>query len=274
MIKLIIHCADIHIHNFVRLDEYSEQFDRFINKCEEITNDYEYDEVRILISGDLVHSKNNISNELISVASLLIRRLEEIAPVVIIGGNHDMLMENTSRIDTLTGLFNTAVFERATYLDKTLDYKSGCVVDDNVIWALYSIFDDYMRPDIEDAKEENPNAKVIGLYHGMIIGATLNNGSVVDEGLDGDAFDGCDCVMAGHIHKRQELKRGDVKIIYPGSLIQQTFGETVSQHGFTIWNIEDMTYKHIDLDTEYGLYDIEIDSIDDINENKERLVNF
>lgn len=274
MIKLIIHCADIHIHNFVRLDEYSEQFDRFINKCEEITNNYEYDEVRILISGDLVHSKNNISNELISVASLLIRRLEEIAPVVIIGGNHDMLMENTSRIDTLTGLFNTAVFERATYLDKTLDYKSGCVVDDNVIWALYSIFDDYMRPDIEDAKEENPNAKVIGLYHGMIIGATLNNGSVVDEGLDGDAFDGCDCVMAGHIHKRQELKRGDVKIIYPGSLIQQTFGETVSQHGFTIWNIEDMTYKHIDLDTEYGLYDIEIDSIDDINENKERLINF
>lgn len=274
MIKLIIHCADIHIHNFVRLDEYSEQFDRFINKCEEITNDYEYDEARILISGDLVHSKNNISNELISVASLLIRRLEEIAPVVIIGGNHDMLMENTSRIDTLTGLFNTAVFERATYLDKTLDYKSGCVVDDNVIWALYSIFDDYMRPDIEDAKEENPNAKVIGLYHGMIIGATLNNGSVVDEGLDGDAFDGCDCVMAGHIHKRQELKRGDVKIIYPGSLIQQTFGETVSQHGFTIWNIEDMTYKHIDLDTEYGLYDIEIDSIDDINENKERLINF
>ena len=80
--------------------------------------------------------------------------------------------------------------------------------------------------------------------------------------------------MAGHIHKRQDLKRGNVKIVYPSSLIQQTFGETVSQHGFTVWNIEDMTYEHIDLDTEYGLYDIEISKIEDIDEDNERLINF
>ena len=200
--------------------------------------------------------------------------IEEIAPVVIIAGNHDLLVENASRLDTISALFNVAEFKNSKYLDMMLDYKSGCVVDDNVIWAVYSIFDNYAKPDLSDIKEEYPDSKVIGLYHGMIVGATFNNGSVVDDGLNGDAFSGCDCVMAGHIHKRQDLKRGNVKIVYPSSLIQQTFGETVSQHGFTVWNIEDMTYEHIDLDTEYGLYDIEISKIEDIYEDNERLINF
>lgn len=35
-----------------------------------------------------------------------------------------------------------------------------------------------------------------------------------------------------------------------------------------------MTYKFIDVDTEYGLYNIEINSIDDIDKDKERLINF
>jgi DNA repair exonuclease SbcCD nuclease subunit len=80
--------------------------------------------------------------------------------------------------------------------------------------------------------------------------------------------------MAGHIHKRQVLKRGDVKIVYPGSLIQQTFGETVSQHGFAVWNLEDMTYRFEDLDSDYSLYDMEIENFDDLDDDKEKLINF
>ena len=59
-IKQIIHCADIHIRNFVRLEEYSEQLEKFIEKCKELCNGFEKDEVRIVISGDLVHSKNTL----------------------------------------------------------------------------------------------------------------------------------------------------------------------------------------------------------------------
>jgi hypothetical protein len=35
-----------------------------------------------------------------------------------------------------------------------------------------------------------------------------------------------------------------------------------------------MSYRFIDIDNEYGLYDIEIDNIDDIEEDKEKLINF
>ena len=274
-IKCIIHIADVHIRNFQRLEEYSEQLTKVVEKCEEIASKYDKDEVRIVISGDLVHSKNTISNELMVFASYFLRQLEQIATVIVIAGNHDLIVENQSRTDTMTALFDTADFKNCKFLDAMLEYKSGCAIDNNVVWCLYSIYEDFLRPTTnEETREANPNARFIGLFHGQVIGATLNNGYVSDSGLDGDAFEGCDCVMAGHLHKRQVLKRGDTEIVYPGSLIQQTYGETVSQHGFAVWNLEDMSYEFVDIDTEYGLYDVEINGIDDIDEDKERLINF
>ena len=272
MVKLIIHCSDIHIRNFMRLEEYAEQLTRFVEKCKEIAEPYEKEEVRILISGDLAHQKNNISNEFMTFSSFFIRQLEEIAKVIIIAGNHDLLVNNTSRTDTLTALFETANFSNSIFLDQLLDYKSGCIIDDNIVWVLYSIYDGFTPPTINDSDKEGRT--VVGLYHGMVIGATLNNGTVVDGGVESSLFDGCDCVMAGDIHKRQIIKRGDTEIVYPGSLIQQTFGETVSQHGFVVWDVEHMTHEFIDLETDYGLYDIEINDIEDIDEDKEKLINF
>ena len=219
-IKCIIHLADIHIRNFQRLEEYSEQLTKVVDKCKEIASEYKKEEVRIVISGDLVHSKNTISNELIVFASYFLRQLEEIATVIVIAGNHDLIVENQARTDTITALFDTADFQNCKFLDAMLDYKSGCAIDNNVVWCLYSIYEDFLRPTtIEEVKEENPNSRFIALFHGQIVGSTLNNGYVSDSGLDGDAFEGCDCVMAGHLHKRQVLKRGDTEIVYPGSLI-------------------------------------------------------
>lgn len=273
MIKCIIHCADIHIRNFIRMEEYADQLNKFVEKCKEIAEDYEKDEVRILIAGDLVNSKNNVSNELFTFTSAFLRELEKVAPVIVIAGNHDLLTNNSSRIDTLTALFDTAGFENCKYLDQMLDYESGCVCDDNVVWALYSIFDGFNKPDLDWVDWEK-DTRVVGLYHGMVIGATLNNGFIVQDGFDGDAFDQCSVVMAGHVHKFQELKRNGIDIVYPSSLIQKDFGETVSQHGFVVWNMEDMTHKFVELETDYGLYDVSIESIEDIDEDKERLINF
>ena len=87
-------------------------------------------------------------------------------------------------------------------------------------------------------------------------------------------FEGCDCVMAGDIHKQQELKRGDVKIVYPSSLIQQNYGETVTQHGFVLWDIETMQNEFISLNNDYGMYKFEINNIEDIDNDKEILINY
>lgn len=274
MIKLIIHFSDVHIRCFARQEEYAEQLTRLIEKCAELAKPYKKEEVRVVCSGDLVHQKNQTSPELFVFASTFIRQLEQIARVIIISGNHDLVVNNTSRKDTMTALFETADFKNSIFVDSYLGYESGTLVDDNVIWALYSIYNDFRTPDIEQIKEKYPNNFVVGLYHGTIIGSTLNNGTVMQNGNDGNIFKGCDVVMAGDIHKRQELKRGNTLIVYPGSLIQQTFGETITQHGFCVWNLEDKTHKFVDLDTNYGLYDFEVSSIDDIDNNKEVLLNY
>lgn len=274
MIRTVIHTADIHIPKLKRQDEYAEQLTRFIEKCKEVAAPYKREEVRIVISGDLFESKNAINNELIVFASTFLRQLQEIATVIVISGNHDLVLSNLDRTDTMTALFNTAAFANCKFLDAMLGYESGCVVDDTIIWAVYSIYDDYARPSIEEAIAENGEPKkVVGLYHGMVVGAKLDNGTVTDMGLGPDIFEGCDCVMAGHIHKRQAIKRGNVEIVYPSSLIQQTFGETVSQHGFEVWDMETMQHHFVGLESDYGLYRMEISSFDDIDNDKEKLTN-
>ena len=62
-IKLVIHCADIHIRNVQRHEEYAQQLERFVEKCKEIAAPYDKDEVRTVIAGDLVHSKNPLHSE-------------------------------------------------------------------------------------------------------------------------------------------------------------------------------------------------------------------
>ena len=131
-----------------------------------------------------------------------------------------------------------------------------------------------MRPDIEKAIEENPDNIIVGLYHGEIVGSKNYNGSIFDIGLFKEEFNGCNCVMLGHIHKRQELKNYDTKLVYCGSLIQQNNGETVTQHGFVVWNMETLDYQFIDLDNEYGYYNFEIKSVEDIENDKEILLNY
>jgi len=274
MIKCVIQVADVHIHNLQRHEEYAAQFDKFIAMCRDIASKYEKEEVRILICGDLVHQKNDISNELIVFTSTFLRQLADICTVLIFSGNHDLLVNNRSRTDTLTGIFETAMFDNVYYFDMASDYKSACVVDDGITWALYSIHDGFARPDIETAINECPTNTVVGLYHGMVVGAQLFNGFVAENGMDGELFEGCDIVMAGDIHKHQVIKMGDVEIVYPGSLIQQTYGETVTQHGFVVWNMVDKTREFVELPSDYGYYNFEISSLGDIDNDKERLINY
>lgn len=278
MVKCVIQVADIHVRNMMRHEEYVEQFENFIESCRDVIKKgkYEKDEVRILICGDLVHQKNTISNELITLISVFIRKLEDVAKVLVYTGNHDLVVNNLGRMDTLTAVFDTAGFDNAVLLDQLTDYESGTMVDDNIIWALYSIHDDYRRPDIESAKEEAPDNIVVGLFHGPVVGSQVNNGTVMESGIDGEVFEGCDVVMAGDIHKRQILKKKGVQIVYPGSLIQQNFGETVTQHGYAVWDLTKkiLKPKFIDLDTTYGLYDFSIESVDDVDNDDEKLLNY
>lgn len=274
MVKYIIAIGDVHVRNFKRMEETQEFLVKFVDFCKDFISNHNADEVRIVIAGDLFDQKITVSNESKILVSWLLRRLNEIAITYVICGNHDYLMNNSSRVCSLTPIFTMSEFNQCKYLDQEMGYSSGIYEDDNIAWCLYSTFDDFNRPEIEFYKKENPDKTLIGLIHADINGAKTDVGRVTDKGLNAAQFKGLDFVIAGHIHKRQEIKKNGVKIVYCGSLIQQDMGENLSGHGGVIWDIDKKTWEPFDLPRgEYGYYKFVIDDVDDIENDKEKILN-
>jgi DNA repair exonuclease SbcCD nuclease subunit len=276
MIKKIFAISDLHISNYRNLDMYEDNLNKLVDELQEKTKELNKEEVRIVLLGDLFNNKNIISNEAMLLASNFIYKLEQIAFTYAIAGNHDTVLQN-DRLDSITTLFKISNFKNSAFIDMELGYESGVYNDENVSFALFSIYDDYSPIDIKELKEQMPNNIIIGLFHGSIVGGVLPNGYATESGIDKNVFSDCDLTLAGHIHKYQEIKIQDSKFIYVGSFVQKDFGETISQHGYLEVNInEDKTYDYLfhELKNEYGFFNIEIGKKEDIDNDKEILINF
>ena len=274
MIKKIIACADIHIRNLRRQEEYQQQLKKFIEECKGIAEQYEEGEVRIVIAGDILHNKLDISGEGYTIASWLLKKLDAIAKTYVIAGNHDLNMSNVERMDPLSAIFRMCNFKQTYLMDKELDYESGCLKDDNVVWCLYSSFDKLSRPNIEEMRAKYPNCTYIALYHGEIKNAKTDVGFTSENGVETSLFEGVDFGILGHIHKRQELTQNGVPLVYCGSMIQKDHGENISGHGYVIWDVESQKYEAVDMKNDgYGYYTFRINSLEDIAEDKEDIIN-
>lgn len=274
MIKKIIACSDIHIRNLRRQEEYVTQLKKFISDCQKMADDYGNDSIRIIVAGDILHNKLDISGEGYTLASWFLGKLDDIAETIVIAGNHDMNMSNTSRMDPLSAIFKIHPFKQTIYLDQYFEYSSGCYVDDNIVWCLYSSFENFAKPNIEEMRIKYPENTFIALFHGELKNAKTDTGYVSENGRDAGFFEGVDFGILGHIHKRQCIRNNGVPLVYCGSLIQQDHGENISAHGYVVWDVEEQDYEEIDIPNEdYGFYTFSIKNIDDIEENKEEIIN-
>lgn len=274
MVKKIIHLADIHIPNENCDRPYSDMIKQMIAEILLEVKDCEKDSVRIVLAGDIFDKKIKTDNESKTVLHEMLNFLNQLGKTIIVAGNHDMLENNTDRMDSLTPTFTiNGVYPNITYIDKILNYKSGYVIDDNVIWALYSMFDKFAKPNIDGLREKYPDSRIIGLYHGDIEGAVTDLGRMSEGGIDTKNFKECDCVMAGHIHKFQEIRKNGVPIVYSGSVFQKDGGENITGHGFLVWDIEKMAYKFHEVPNKHRILRYEISSYEDIKNDTERLIN-
>jgi DNA repair exonuclease SbcCD nuclease subunit len=214
MVKFVVHLADIHIRTYRMHDEYMTVFKKLISDLTDLLSEYKREEIRIVIAGDLVHQKIVISNEQLMLGTWFLRKLEEIAPVVIIAGNHDLLENNKERLDSISPMVQFLS-------DKNINFfkESKCYLDDNIVWCVYSIFEGNERPDIENARKEFGNDKTyIGLFHAPIINAKTDIGYEIEHGAELEIFEGCDMVMLGDIHKRSCFYLIDKKEVYENEL--------------------------------------------------------
>ena len=284
MVTKIIACSDIHIPSLKGIDEIKETLTVFIEKCKKIVKDEDGPEnVRIVVAGDIFHNKLAITNESILCAHWFFSELDKICKTFIVIGNHDFLMNNTGRVDSLRPLFEIGSYKQVYFLDKELGLQSGIYKDDNIAWCLYSSFTGFNTPDINVHKEaekgtDNPAEIYVGVIHGDVNGAITTTNRVTENGLDPGIFDGCDFVIAGHIHKRQEIKKNGVRIVYCSSIRQRDMGESINGHGFVVWDIEDaedIEYKYVDIpNPNGGFYKFVVNDISDIQNDKEELLNY
>ncbi len=250
-LERIAHLADVHIRLYKRHDEYKECFTKL------------YDQIKsadlssgvIVVAGDIVHAKTDMSPEMVALASEFFKSLADIAPTLVIAGNHDFNMANANRLDSLSPIIQLINHPNLHYLRDSGIYK---VADTD--FAVFSIV---------DGKDHWPEATQctakhkIALYHGPVYGAnTGTNFTVTSRHVETNTFNGFDAVLLGDIHTYQVLQVRDAKekkpvIVYSSSLIQQNHGELLNNHGWCLWELPNFTHKFIELPNDYGLYTFE-----------------
>lgn len=278
-ISKLIFCADIHIKTNKDHQRHKEVLAQFIEECKDIVSEYDDpEEVRIMVLGDIIDSKVDASHDLYSIVSWFFRELTNICPVIIICGNHDVNILNVSqKKHMLDVVIDSMALSNLTYLDKYFSFKSGIYVDNNIAFCLYSIFDEYKRPEIDVHKiDNNTNGELtyIGLFHGPISYSSTDSGYFISDGVSIDRFEGCDITLCGDIHKRSVLDYTGGVAIYPSSLIQVNVGENVSRHGYMTLDVETLEYEEHDIETEWGMYKFRINSLEELENFTEEFVNF
>jgi DNA repair exonuclease SbcCD nuclease subunit len=219
---------------------------------------------RIVFTGDLVHSKNQVTPELIEITRWVLSECSKIAKTVVIIGNHDFLENNMDRLDTITPILETMEDDNISY------YKDkGVYVDENINWVVYSLTSHNEPPEFTNDGDN----KHIGLFHGPVQGLSTDIGYEFTSGYDPHNFKGCDLVLCGDIHKRQIFDIPGGKAYMVGSTIQQNFGESVSKHGYGVYTVSEDNYEFFDLENQSPFLQFKITDIEDIEYGREVLLN-
>ncbi len=256
IIKTIYHLADVHISKFEeRHGEYRLIFKRLVDEIKKDTNN-----AMIYVGGDIVHEKNALSPAQIMLVKEFFIMLSDLLPVVVIIGNHDVSPHGNT-IDSISPILTNSNTKNNIYLlldDKLYKYN-------NIVFGVTTLGASTPTPTSTSTScvnnNVNNNMTKIGLYHGFIHGATLDNG--FDMSNSGkfnvsDFKEHYDIVMLGDIHKHQYL---DAKktMAYSGALLQFGFGESLNC-GMIKWDVITKKSRFIQIKNDYGFVKLKADS--------------
>lgn len=255
-LKRIYHLADIHIRLFHRHEEYRSAFQHLYTQYDELNSDGMFEGSIIVLAGDILHAKNDMSPEMVMVTSEFLQKISLYAPTIMIAGNHDCNLANTHRLDALTPIVDSLGISNLHYIRNSEIVRVG---DTDI--SVLSILDEQEKwPSVNDCEMDTK----IALYHGPVHGAlTGANFTVTNRHVNVNTFDGYDMVLLGDIHSHQLLQDYDKPnnkpiIVYPGSLIQQNHGESLDGHGWCLWDVEKRTFAFVPLENDYGYATIEV----------------
>lgn len=256
--KQIVQLSDIHIRFGSRHEEYiTVLLERTINDVRALRPR------RIVVTGDLFHIKINLSPAAIDIGGAFLKMLSTIAPVDVILGNHDLNMQTLAQgnaIEPIIKLLSNGYTITKNNPELPIPdaghgiyfYKdSGFYdVDSDLVYGVYSCWDS----EIFHLEKKETNKKYIALFHGPVYGCLGDNGYEMkgDDLVKLSTFNNYDMVMMGDIHEYQAFEMNGVeRIAYPGSLIQQNFGESMCK-GYIVWDTDTCTHTRRFIMNDYG----------------------
>lgn len=244
----IYHLADIHIRNLKRHSEYITVFNR---TAEYIKRTIQPNDI-IYIAGDVVHAKTDMTPELVDMVSDFFTLFADIAPTFVITGNHDCNLNNKTRLDALSPIIKSLGHSNLHYLKNSGVYEFA-----DVAFVVLSVFDNpstYIK-----ASEVQTDKKKIALYHGVVDNVYTDQGMCIRSSeVTLDTFSGYDLALFGDIHKPAQYIDPLRRFAYPGSLIQQNYGEALT-HGILVWNLKNYSSQFIEIENDHILYTLDVD---------------
>jgi DNA repair exonuclease SbcCD ATPase subunit/DNA repair exonuclease SbcCD nuclease subunit len=201
----------------------------------------------IVVCGDIFHHKYKLESYSIRLWNIFMNGLTNIAPVVLICGNHDYRQENPENpdlIDVMCECLKTTGKYPYFYFKDTQVYRI-----ENIQFGLVSIKDTLKASSTSGIEENLPvfptpifeDCISIALFHGTITQSKLPNGMTMKagNGYPLEWFKGYSMLLLGDNHK-QQVHTSDWGMTwgYPGSLIQQDIGEPLIGHGFLLWDLK------------------------------------
>lgn len=276
MIKKVFHFADIHIRcESTRFDEYMYAFERLKQAFEKIDTS---DSIAVIV-GDLLHIKGKADVFAAHLLKQFLQSFPSDLPIYVIRGNHDVVQNRPNDPDLLSALLHG--YSNVIYVRDTKRFKV-----DNIGFGVVDVLD-VLEPGTSSGRQvdvlpsfPDPQDDVtfnIALYHGTIVKCKLQNYSQSVDGVPLSWFKGYDIAMLGDVHLRQihvaqnnHIASGQLCWAYPGSLIQQNFGEEVINHGFLEWDLERGRVFEHDLPGSEGFMKVKItnDAIAILNNRK------
>lgn len=225
-IERIYHTGDLHIRLLKRHDEYRDVLEKFLA---DVARD-KSDGKAIVVTGDVLHSKTELTPECVQLARWFFTSAAKICPTFVICGAHDINLTNKARLDSLTPILSDV--ENVHYFSTGGNYQYN-----NVLFSATTIRD----KQIVKPPTDTDRTKICLMYT-----ATLTEPDF------GSEFD---IVMLGGSHMGGMLSSN---IGYSSSLIQQGHNEPLEGHGYLIWNIATCTAEFVQVDNEYGYHTIAI----------------
>ena len=249
-IKKIYHIADVHIRNLKRHKEYIEVFERL----------YEYikttktDDSVIVLCGDIVHAKTDMTPEVIEMTQTFLTKLADMLPTLLIPGNHDANLNNPSRLDALSPIVNALKHTNLHYLKNDGVWSMG-----GISFSHSSVFG--------ESKEIIPSEEVSGdykiaLYHAPVDKVKTEYGfEIENKNVNVDSFNGYDLVLLGDIHVPNQSLNSEGTIKYCGSTIMQNHSEAkYPEHGILVWDVETKESEFVPIHNDYGYITVDVES--------------